>query len=70
MSVQENKYVDSFDKHIGTRIEKKNKVDKPLENYSSSRLDKVFEKKDPDEFLNLLELALENPSSSFTPSLV
>ena len=39
LSVQENKYVDPFDRHIGTRIEKKDKVDKPLENYSNFRLD-------------------------------
>ena len=61
LSVQDNKYVDPFDRHIGTGIEKKDKVDKSLESYSSSRLDEAFEKKDPKEFLNLLELALENP---------
>ena len=33
-------------------------------------MDEAFEKEDPEEFLNLLELALENPPSSFTPSLV
>ena len=33
-------------------------------------MDETFEKKNLEEFLNLLELALENPSSSFTPSLV
>ena len=33
-------------------------------------MDEAFEEKDPEEFLNLLELALENPPSSFTPSLV
>ena len=70
LSVQDNKYVDPFDRHIGTRIEKMDKVDKPLENYSSSRLDEAFEKEDPEVFLNLLELTLENPPSSFTPSLV
>ena len=56
--------------HMGTGIEKKDKVDKSLESYSSSRLDEAFEKEDLEEFLNLLELALENPPSSFTPSLV
>ena len=70
LSLQDNKYVAPFDIHIGTRIEKKDKVDKSLESYSSSRLDEAFEKEDPKEFLNLLELALENPSSSFIPSLV
>ena len=59
MSAQDNKYMDPFDMHIGTRIEKMDKVDKPLENYSSSRFDEAFEKEDPEEFLNLLELALE-----------
>ena len=62
--------MDPFDKHIGTGIEKKDKVDKSLESYSSSRLDEAFKKKDPEEFLNLLELALENPPSFFTPSLI
>ena len=62
--------MDPFDRHIGTKIEKKDKVDKSLESYSSSRLDEAFEKEDPEEFLNLLELALETPPSSFTPSLV
>ena len=33
-------------------------------------LDEAFEKEDPEEFLNLLKLALENLPSSFTPSLV
>ena len=33
-------------------------------------MDEAFEKEDPEEFLNLLELALENPPSSFTPSLI
>ena len=61
---------DPFDKQIGIGIEKKDKVDKSLESYSSSRLDEAFEKKDPEEFLNLLELTLENPPSSFTPSLI
>ena len=61
MSVQDNKYVGLFEKHIGTGIEKKDKVDKSLESYSSSRLDEAFEKEDPEEFLNLLELTLENP---------
>ena len=36
LSVQDNKYVDPFDRHIGTEIEKKEKVDKSLESYSSS----------------------------------
>ena len=35
-----------------------------------SRLVEAFEKEDPEEFLNLLELALKNPLSSFTPCLV
>ena len=70
VSVQDNKYVDPFDKHIGTGIEKKDKVDKPLKSYSSSQLDEAFEKEDPEEFLNLLELALENPPFSFIPSLI
>ena len=70
LSVQDNKYVNPFDRHIGIGIEKKDKVDKSLESYSISRLDEAFEKEDPKEFLNLLELALENPPSSFTPSLV
>ena len=70
LSVQDNKYVDPFDKHIGTGIEKNDKVDKSLESYSRSRLDEAFEKEDPEEFLNLLELALENPPSSFTTSFV
>ena len=56
--------------HIGTWIEKKDKVDKSVESYSSSQLDEAFEKEDLEEFLNLLELDLENPPSSFTPSLV
>ena len=50
LSVQDNKYVDPFNRHIGIGIEKKDKVDKPLENYSSSRLDEAFEKEDPKEF--------------------
>ena len=62
--------MDPFDKHIGTGIEKKDKVDKSLESYSRSRLDEAFEKEDPEEFLNLLELALENPQYFFTSSLV
>ena len=33
-------------------------------------MDEAFEKEDPEEFLNLLELALENPQSSFIASLV
>ena len=33
-------------------------------------MDEAFEKKDLKEFLNLLELALKNPPSSFTPSLI
>ena len=33
-------------------------------------MDEAFEKEDPEEFLNLLELALEKPPSSFTTSLV
>ena len=33
-------------------------------------MDEAFEKEDPEEFLNLLELTLENPPSSFTPSLI
>ena len=33
-------------------------------------MDEAFEKEDPEKFLNLLELDLENPPSSFTPSLV
>ena len=33
-------------------------------------MDEAFEKEDLEEFLNLLELALENPPSSFTPSLI
>ena len=33
-------------------------------------MDEAFEKEDPEEFLNLLELALKNPPFSFTPSLV
>ena len=33
-------------------------------------MDEAFEKEDPEEFLNLLELALENPPSSFTTSFV
>ena len=70
LSVQDNKYVDPFDRHIGIGIEKKDKVDKSLESYSSSRLDEAFEKEDLEEFLNLLELVLENPPSFFTPSLV
>ena len=36
LSLQDNKYVAPFDIHIGTRIEKKDKVDKYLEIYSSS----------------------------------
>ena len=72
LSVQDNKYVDPFDKHIGTgiEIEKNDKVDKSLESYSRSRFDEAFEKEDPKEFLNLLELALDNPPSSFTTSFV
>ena len=53
--------MDPFDRHIGIRIEKNDKVDKSLKSYSSSRLDEAFEKEDSEEFLNLLELALENP---------
>ena len=33
-------------------------------------MDEAFEKEDLEKFLNLLELALENPPSSFTPSLI
>ena len=61
MSVQDNKYMDPFDMHIGIRIEEKDKVDKPLESYYNFWLDEAFEKEDPEEFLNVLELALENP---------
>ena len=61
MSVQDNMYMDPFDMHIGTRIEKKDKFDKPLETYSISQLDDAFEKEDPKEFLNLLKLTLKNP---------
>ena len=70
LSVQDNKYVDPFDMNIGTGIEKKDKVDKSSKSYSRSQLDEAFEKEDPEEFLQLLELALENPPSSFTPSLI
>ena len=33
-------------------------------------MDEAFKKENPEEFLNLLELVLENHPSSFTPSLV
>ena len=61
MSVQDNKYMDPFDMHIGTAIEKNDKIDKSLETYFSSRLDEAFEKEDLEKFLNLLELALKKP---------
>ena len=51
LSVQDNKYVDPFDRHIGTRIEKKDEVDKPLESYFIFRLDEAFEKEDIEELL-------------------
>ena len=44
-SVQDNKYVDPFDMHIGTGIEKKDKVDKSLESYSSSCWMRLLKKK-------------------------
>ena len=34
-------------------IDNKDEIDKPLEGYSISRLDKTFEKEDPWEFFNL-----------------
>ena len=67
MSIQENKYVDPFDEYIGqfedTRIENHDEIDKSLKGYFVSQLDEVFEKKDPEEFLNLLEQVLANPLS-------
>ena len=70
MSIQESKYMDQFDEQNGARIENENNIDTPIKRYSMSRLDEAFEKEDPKEFLNLLEQALKNPSSSFTLCLV
>ena len=70
ISIQESKCVDQCDEHNGAGIENEDNIDTPIESYSMSRLDETFEKEDPEEFLNLLELALKNPLSSFTPCLV
>ena len=51
-------------------MENEDNIDELIESYSMSRLDEVFEKKDSEEFLNLLKLALKNLSSYFTPCLV
>ena len=69
MSIQESKCVDQCDEHNGAGIENEDNIDTPIESYSMSRLDEAFEKEDPEEFLNLLELALKNPPS-FTPCLI
>ena len=66
MSIQESKCEDQFDEHNGVGMENEDNIDTPIESYSMSRLDEAFEKEDPEEFLNLLELALKNPLSSFT----
>ena len=50
-------------------MENEDNIDTPFKSYSMSRLDEAFEKEDPEEFLNLLELALKNPPY-FTPCLV
>ena len=47
-------------------MENEDNMDTLFESYSMSRLDEAFEKEDPKEFLDLLELALMNPPSSFT----
>ena len=70
MSIQESKCVDQCVEHNGIGMENEDNIDKLIESYSMSRLDEAFEKKDPEEFLNLLELALKNPPSYFTPCLV
>ena len=70
MSIQENKCVDQCDEHNGAGMENKDNIDTPFESYSMSRSVETFEKEDPEEFLNLLELALKNPLSSFTPCLI
>ena len=70
MSIQESKCVDQFDEHNGVGMENEDNIDTHLESYSMSRLDEAFEKEDPEEFLNLLEQALKNHSSYFTPCLV
>ena len=67
MSIQESKCLDQCDEHNGAGMENEDNIDTPFESYSMSRLDEAFEKEDPEEFLNLLELALKNPPSDFTP---
>ena len=67
MSIQESKCEDQFDEHNGAGMENEDNIDTPIESYSISRLDEAFEKEDPEEFLDLLEQALKNPPSSFTP---
>ena len=67
ISIQENKCVDQCDEHNGAGMENEDNMDTPFESYSMSRLDEAFEKEDPEEFINLLEQALKNHPSSFTP---
>ena len=67
MSIHESKCGDQFDEHNGAEMENEDNIDTPIKSYSMSRLDEAFEKEDPEEFLNLLELALKNPPFSFTP---
>ena len=56
MSIQESKCVDQCDEHNGAGIENEDNIDTPIESYSMSRLGEAFEKEDPKEFFNLLEL--------------
>ena len=62
--------MDPFDVHNSVGMENEDNIDAHLESYSISRLDEAFEKEGLEEFHNLLEQALENPLSLFTPYLV
>ena len=55
MSKQEYKYVDPFGEYIGVGVENKDNIVTHVESYSPSRLIEAFEKKDSNDFLNLLE---------------
>ena len=56
MRIQESKCEDQFDEHNGVGMENEDNIDTHFESYSMSRLDEAFEKEDPKEFLNLLEV--------------
>ena len=70
MSIHESKCGDQFDEHNGVGMENEDNINTPLESYSMSRLDEIFEKEDSEEFLNLLKQALKNLPSYFILCLV